>query len=151
MILASALNKSLPGTILRKALKALHTKMGLAGLRFLLVLVPLVMWMVSLGPRDGVAVAADRSIGREIFVQNCAMCHVHGVALAPRIGNQAEWEPRLSIGRQALLNSVLRGEGRMPPKGGNASISDEQAVAGLDYMLEQVSNLKARTRVAKDQ
>lgn len=123
--------------------------MGSTGIRLLLVLSPLLMWMVSLGPKDGIAVAADRATGREIFVQNCALCHVHGVAMAPRIDNQAEWEPRLSLGRQALLTSVLRGKGGMPPKGGNASISDSQAAASLDYMLEAVGGQTGQARVAK--
>ena len=117
----------------------------------MLILAPLAVWMMSFGVTEGAAVAAGRSTGQEVFVQNCALCHVHGVAMAPRVDNQAEWGPRLSLGRQVLLNSVLRGKGGMPPKGGNASISDEQAAAGLDYMLEQVSNLKARTRIATGQ
>lgn len=125
--------------------------MGSVRVRLLLILAPLAVWVVSFGFTEGAAVAADRSIGREIFVQNCALCHVHGVAMAPRVDNQAEWEPRLSLGRQVLLNSVLRGMGGMPPKGGNASISDEQAAAGLDYMLAQVASLKARTRIATGQ
>ncbi len=107
------------------------------------------MWMVSLGPKDGVAVAANVPTGREVFVQNCALCHVHGVAMAPRMDSQAEWGPRLSLGRQVLLNSVLRGKGGMPPKGGNASISDSQAAAGLDYMLEAVTGQSGQARVAK--
>ncbi len=123
--------------------------MGSVGIRLLLVLTPLAMWMISLGLADGVAVAADRSTGREVFVQNCALCHVHGVAMAPRVDNQTEWEPRLSLGRQALLNAVLRGKGGMPPKGGNASISDEQAAAGLDYMLEAITGQTGQARVAK--
>lgn len=125
--------------------------MGSVGIRLLLILAPLAVWMISFGFTEGAAVAADRSTGREIFVQNCALCHVHGVAMAPRVDNQAEWGPRLSLGRKVLLNSVLRGKGGMPPKGGNASISDEQAAAGLDYMLEQVTKMKARTRIATGQ
>lgn len=125
--------------------------MGSVGIRVLLILAPLAVWMISFDFTEGVAVAADRSTGREVFVQNCALCHVHGVAMAPRVDNRAEWEPRLSLGRQVLLNSVLRGKGGMPPKGGNASISDEQAAAGLDYMLVQLTNLKARARIATRQ
>ncbi len=123
--------------------------MGSVGIRLLLILAPLVVWMISFGFTEGVAVAADRSTGREVFVQNCALCHVHGVAMAPRVDNKAEWGPRLLLGRQVLLNSVLRGKGGMPPKGGNASISDEQAAAGLDYMLEAVTGLADQARVAK--
>ena len=124
--------------------------MASVAIRLLLVLMPLVLWVFSLGPRDGIAVASERLVGRDIFLQNCAACHVNGVAQAPRIGNRAEWEPRLAAGRQSLLSSVLRGKGGMPPKGGNASISDAQAAAGLDYILEAVAGLELPSRVAQE-
>jgi cytochrome c5 len=117
-------------------------------IRILLVLSPLVLWIFSLGPSDGIATAADKNIGRDIFLQNCAACHLHGVAQAPRVGNLAEWEPRLASGRGNLLNSVLRGKGGMPPKGGNASISDAQAAAALDYVVAQVLALDRDAQVA---
>jgi cytochrome c5 len=116
------------------------------------VLIPLAVWMVARGPTDGIAVARDVTSGRDVFVQNCALCHVHGVAMAPRIDSKADWESRLPSGRQSLLNSVLKGKGGMPPKGGNASISDAQAAAGLEYMLDAVAGLKAiDTKVARGQ
>jgi cytochrome c5 len=123
-------------------METMHTVMSSAWVRLLLVLAPLVLWVFSLVPADGVAVASDRQIGREVFLQNCAACHVTGVAQAPRVGVIAEWEPRLATGRPSLLNSVLRGKGGMPPKGGNASISDAQATAALDYMVGRVYELE---------
>ena len=77
--------------------------------------------------------------GRSVYVEACAMCHANGVAGAPRFGLRSEWESRLYGGRDRLLSSVLKGRGAMPPKGGNASVKDAEAVAGLDYML---SNLR---------
>jgi cytochrome c5 len=123
--------------------------MASAAIRLLLVLTPLVLWVFSLGPPDGIAVASERLVGRDIFLQNCAACHVNGVAQAPRIGNRAEWEPRLAAGRQSLLSSVLRGKGGMPPKGGNASISDAQATAALDYIVGRVLELEHEVEAAK--
>jgi cytochrome c5 len=105
--------------------------------------------MVSRLPMDGIAVAADEVSGREVFLQNCAYCHVTGVAMAPRIGHRGDWTERLASGRSGLLHSVLRGKGGMPPKGGNASISDLQAAAGLDYMLSRVAGIEPPTRVVK--
>jgi cytochrome c5 len=123
--------------------------MSSVAIRLLLVLTPLVLWVFSLGPRDGIAVASERLVGRDIFLQNCAACHVNGVAQAPRIGNRAEWEPRLAAGRQSLLSSVLRGKGGMPPKGGNASISDAQAIAALDYIVGRVLEVENEVEAAK--
>jgi cytochrome c5 len=122
--------------------------MGLAVFRVAVVLVPLVLWIFSIGPREGIAVASERSMGRDVFLQNCAACHVNGVAQAPRIGSLSEWEPRLASGRQSMLNSVLRGKGGMPPKGGNASITDAQAVAALDYIVSRVLELEHEAEAA---
>lgn len=127
----------------------MHIVISSAWVRLLLVLAPLVLWVFSLAPTDGIAVASDRQIGREVFLQNCAACHVSGVAQAPRINVIAEWEPRLANGRQNLLNSVLRGKGGMPPKGGNASISDAQATAALDYIVGRVYELEHEAQAAE--
>jgi cytochrome c5 len=123
--------------------------MSSALVRLLLVLAPLVLWVFSLVPADGIAVASNRQIGREVFLQNCAACHVSGVAQAPRVSVLAEWEPRLAAGRQSLMNSVLRGKGGMPPKGGNASISDGEATAALDYIVGRVYELEHEAQAAE--
>lgn len=78
------------------------------------------------------------SVGRRVYVEVCAACHANGVAGAPRFGNRTEWEMRLLLGRKELMRSVLKGKGAMPPKGGNASVSDLQAEAAMDYMLSGV-------------
>ncbi len=115
----------------------------------MLVLAPLFVWMVSRIPMDGIATAASMPNGRDVFLQNCAKCHVNGVAQAPRVSSHAEWEPRLQSGRQSLLNSVLRGKGGMPPKGGNASITDDQAIAATDYIVSRVIQLDHEAQIAK--
>jgi cytochrome c5 len=79
--------------------------------------------------------AAD---GRAVYVQTCAACHTHGVAGAPKLGDRLAWTPRLSGGGERLLMSVLRGKGAMPPKGGNANLSDVEVKAALDYMVANV-------------
>ncbi len=38
----------------------------------------------------------------------------------------------------AMLTTVLKGKGAMPPKGGDASVSDAEAKAATDHMLSQV-------------
>lgn len=80
--------------------------------------------------------AADFSEGRRIYVEVCAACHTNGVAGAPRYGMRKEWESRLQRSRSDLMASVIKGRGAMPPKGGNASVTDAQAIAATEYMLE---------------
>lgn len=73
--------------------------------------------------------------GAEVYAQYCARCHTQAVGGAPRPGNSEDWRGRLAAGRADLLLSVLKGKGGMPPKGGNASLSVNEANAALDYML----------------
>lgn len=79
--------------------------------------------------------------GSDIYRESCAVCHavgVQGVPGAPKLGSSADWGARLAAGRQELLHSVLRGKGAMPPKGGNASLTDTQARVALEYMLSNI-------------
>lgn len=80
--------------------------------------------------------------GGDIYRQTCAVCHavgVPGVPGVPKLGSRADWSNRLAAGRAELLHSVLKGKGAMPPKGGNASLSNAQAEAALDYMLSKAN------------
>lgn len=81
------------------------------------------------------ALAAD---GKALYTQTCAVCHATGVGGAPKLGDKAAWGPRAAAGEPALLASVLKGKGAMPPKGGNASLSDADAKAAVEYMLGQL-------------
>jgi cytochrome c5 len=47
-----------------------------------------------------------------------------------------------------LVNSVLRGKDGMPPKGGNASISDAEAIAALDYIVGRVLEVENEMQAA---
>jgi cytochrome c5 len=62
-------------------------------------------------------------------------CHATGAAGAPKLGDKAAWAPRIKTGNEALYASVLKGKGAMPPKGGNAALSDADVKAAADYMV----------------
>ncbi len=78
------------------------------------------------------AIAAD---GKEIYTNTCAVCHAAGVANAPKPGDKAAWAPRAKLGRDALVASVIKGKGAMPPKAGNANLSDAEIKAAVEYLL----------------
>jgi cytochrome c5 len=90
----------------------------------------------------GLTVNAVADEGGDVYRQACAVCHAVGVAGAPgtpRLGVRMDWAGRLAGGKPELLRSVLRGKGAMPPKGGDASLSDAQAKSALDYMLSRIN------------
>jgi len=84
------------------------------------------------------APAAAAIDGAAIYQQACFACHATGAANAPKLDDKAAWAPRLPMGKEALLSSVLNGKGAMPPKGGRMDLSDEQISAAVDHMLQTV-------------
>jgi cytochrome c5 len=80
------------------------------------------------------APAASAPDGKKVYDTVCAVCHATGVAGAPKFGDKAAWAPRLKTGIAALYASAIKGKAAMPPKGGNAALSDAEVQAGVDYM-----------------
>ena len=80
------------------------------------------------------AAPAGPMSGEQIYNTTCVACHGTGVAGAPKKGDAAAWAPRIALGEDALVKSVMVGKGAMPPKAGNPSLSDEQARAAIKYL-----------------
>jgi cytochrome c5 len=82
------------------------------------------------------SVAAD---GKSVYDGLCMACHAAGVAGAPKLGDKAAWEPRIAQGNDLLYQHAIAGftgkTGMMPPKGGNAALSDDDVKAAVDYMV----------------
>ncbi len=76
--------------------------------------------------------AAD---GKAVYDKTCVACHASGVANAPKFGDKAAWAPRIATGNAAMLASVIKGKGAMPPRAGAAGISDDDLKAAIDYMV----------------
>jgi cytochrome c5 len=72
-----------------------------------------------------------------LYTQACAACHVAGVANAPKLGDKANWAPRVAMGIDALTASVIKGKGAMPPRGGSTG-SDADIKAVVQYMVSTV-------------
>jgi cytochrome c5 len=81
------------------------------------------------------ALAAD---GKAVYEKTCAACHATGVANAPKFGDKAAWGPRVATGKDALVASVTKGKGAMPPKGGAADLSDDDLKAAVEYLMAAV-------------
>ena len=84
-----------------------------------------------------VSAAGGANKGKAIYDASCAACHGSGVAGAPKLGDKLAWAPRIKAGSAALYNSTLKGKNAMPAKGGNASLTDADVKAVVDYMVSQ--------------
>jgi len=78
---------------------------------------------------------------KAVYDQVCAVCHNAGIAGAPLTGDVAAWEARIAQGMAALVANAIDGfqgaTGVMPPRGGNATLSDEAVTAAVEWMVEQ--------------
>jgi len=75
--------------------------------------------------------------GEQVVNTVCQTCHGAGLVGAPKIGDKAAWQPRLTQGVDALHEHAIKGIRAMPPRGGNPSLSDAEVSAAVDYMLKQ--------------
>lgn len=86
-------------------------------------------------PADAAVVAIN---GEDVYKKACFACHGTGVAGAPKLGDAADWGPRIAQGDALLLEHAIKGftgkKGMMPPKGGFTNLSDAEIQAGIDYM-----------------
>jgi len=90
---------------------------------------------VSLLGVVGTAAAAAPD-GKAVYDAKCVACHAAGVAGAPRLGDKAAWAPRIKQGKEALVQSVIKGKGAMPPRAG-MNVSDAEAAAAVEYLIQQ--------------
>ena len=89
--------------------------------------------MATAGPAGNVL-----KTGEEVYKATCMACHGAGVANAPKFGDKKAWAMHLMHGTEHVYENALKGKGAMPPKGGNAALSDEAVKAAVDYMLAAV-------------
>lgn len=79
--------------------------------------------------------------GAEIYQSACTACHTAGIAGAPKLGDAGIWGPRVAQGLDVLIEHAINGYqgegGVMPARGGNASLSDEQVAAAVEYIVEE--------------
>ena len=90
----------------------------------------------------GAAGTGAAKSGDEIVKEVCSACHQAGVANAPKLGDKAGWAPRLKLGVNGLLQSVIKGKGAMAPRAGTG-LSDQELASAIVFMANQAGgNLK---------
>lgn len=87
--------------------------------------------------QSATAPAAGPRSGEEVYGAACSACHMAGVAGAPKTGDKEVWGPRFEQGIDTLYASALNGKGAMPPKGGQAALSEEEVKGAVEYILAQ--------------
>jgi cytochrome c5 len=79
----------------------------------------------------------DLAKGEQIYTQGCVVCHLTGVANAPKLGDKTAWAPRIAKGMDALFTTALQGMGAMPPRGMLPQAPDDDIKAAVAYMVSK--------------
>jgi cytochrome c5 len=81
----------------------------------------------------GATSGAEKS-GEEVVKGVCSMCHAAGLMNAPKIGDKAQWEPRIAQGYETLVKHAIEGIRTMPARGGNPSLTDNEVASAVVNM-----------------
>ena len=81
----------------------------------------------------GAAGATEKS-GEEVVKAVCAMCHAAGLMNSPKIGDKAQWQPRIAQGYETLVKHAIEGIRSMPARGGNPSLTDNEVASAVAHM-----------------
>jgi cytochrome c5 len=73
--------------------------------------------------------------GQQIVTQVCSMCHGSGMMNSPKLGDIAQWAPRIEKGIDTLHDHAINGFNMMPARGGRPDLSDDDIKSAVDYMV----------------
>lgn len=84
--------------------------------------------------------AANENPGKKVFDGLCFSCHNSGLPNIPQLGKAEDWVNRIAKGKELLYEHAIKGftgdSGMaMPAKGGNATLTDEEIRAAVDYII----------------
>ena len=83
----------------------------------------------------GEAVAQTLKSGEQVYKAVCSVCHVAGVANAPKFGDKKAWTPLIAEGQAVLTAHAWVGVRAMPPRGGSPNLSQEEFARAVAYMV----------------
>ena len=87
----------------------------------------------QLAALDASAPKVEKS-GQEVYDAACTACHATGALGAPKFDNKGDWSSRIGQGYDTLIKHAIEGIRLMPPRGGNADLSDVEVARAVAYM-----------------
>ena len=75
------------------------------------------------------------SKAEKLYDSSCKLCHGNDTMGAPAVGDASAWAAVMKKGMDKVLVNAIKGTGGMPPKGGNADLSDADIKSIVEYMV----------------
>ncbi len=98
--------------------------------------------LLTFAPSAGAEQSSNEQLkqGWMVFNRTCTVCHWPGVGGAPRVGDKVAWKPRIRAGKEQLYRNAIEGfKGnsgkKMPARGGNWNLTDDEVKAAVDYIV----------------
>jgi len=91
------------------------------------------------------ALQHDQKRAEKIAQQFCLSCHAKQPVIAtqaPRLGDRTSWQRYQQLTNKELLALVQHGVGEMPPRGGCFECSDTLLMETINYLRNQLPNLR---------
>ena len=84
------------------------------------------------------AVKREPYSGEQVYATVCGACHEGGLLGAPKSSDKAAWAARKGAdgGVDGLTASAIKGKNAMPPRGGNADLTDDEIKAAVEHLLK---------------
>ena len=89
--------------------------------------------LAEMAALDASAPVVEKS-GQEVYEAACVACHGSGALGAPRFENKGDWNARIGQGYDTLVKNATEGIRQMPPRGGNAGLTDAEVARAVVYM-----------------
>lgn len=78
--------------------------------------------------------AASLKSGESVYQSVCMHCHAQAVDNAPKFGDKKVWAPLIEEGQAILTSHAWVGVRKMPAKGGQPDLSQEEFARAVAYM-----------------
>jgi len=102
---------------------------------FLLLVIAIASGCAQVEDCAQVPPAQELLMGQRVYEDVCANCHEQGVDGAPAVGDSSAWAERSCLWVAVLEEHAKTGYLKMPARGGDADLTDQEVTAAAQYML----------------
>lgn len=74
--------------------------------------------------------------GKDVYNENCSVCHNEGKLKAPKIGDTTAWKPLVAQNIDVLIEQTINGK-HHPKNGGCKHCSSKEVIDAIKYMVGQ--------------